>query len=177
LTYLVSFARWTLLIIFATAAFSKLRSRAAWTDFIVATERFLAVQGRGAIWAVGGVLLEIGTTACLLVDRTARVGLLLAFVALTLFSVVVLRALRRGVDTSCNCFGSDGAPLSWRHVARNATLAALAGIGTGVAAAHYKVHSVLPDAAYATPVVLSIVASAIAVMWDDFAYLVTGSRN
>jgi hypothetical protein len=177
LTYLVSLARWTLLLVFAGALFGKLRNRAAWADFVVATERLLGVRRRGALWAVGGVLIEAGTVACLLVDTTARIGLLLALVALAVFSVVIVHALERGVDTSCNCFGSDGAPLSWRHVTRNATLVVLAGMGTGAAASLHEVHSVLPDVTYATSAVLSIVVSAIFVLWDDFLYLVAGSQN
>lgn len=177
LIYLVSLARWTLLLVFAAAVLSKLRSREAWADFVVATERLLGVRRAAALWAVGGVLLEAGTAACLAIDATARVGLLLALAALTVFSVVVLYALERGIDASCNCFGSNGAPLSWRHVTRNAALAALAGMGTGAAASVHEIHSILPDTAYATAAMLSIVASAIFVMWDDFSYLVAGSRN
>lgn len=51
-----------------------------------------------------------------------------ALVMMAVFSTVLVRLLRRGVDAPCGCIGSprDSAPLSRRSLLRNAGLAALA---------------------------------------------------
>jgi Methylamine utilisation protein MauE len=177
LTYLALFARWSLAVVFIAAVTGKLRRRTAWASFVAATRTLLGVSRGGALWASTAVLLEASTAACLLVSQTAFAGFVLAAVILTAFLVVIVHALMRGVSTSCNCFGSDGARLSWSHVVRNAALAGLAALGLATAALLHRVPFVLRGSAYPTVVVSSILVSAIFVMWDDFSFLVVGERH
>jgi hypothetical protein len=177
LSYLALFARWSLAVVFVAAVTGKLRRRAAWASFVAATETLLGLGRGGTQWASVAVLLEASTAVCLLVSPTAFAGFVLAVAVLTVFLVVVVHALMRGVSTSCNCFGSDGARLSWSHVVRNAALVGLAALGLATAAPLHGLPFILRGSAYPTLVVSSILVSAIFVMWDDFSYLVVGERH
>jgi hypothetical protein len=61
-----------------------------------------------------------------------QVGAALALAALSAFTFVVVRALGRGVETGCGCFGSrHRAPVNPSDVVRNGLLAAFAVLATG----------------------------------------------
>lgn len=45
-------------------------------------------------------------------------------------------AIARGTKAACNCFGTHGAPLGWRHVARDTALLAVAIVGAVASDAH-----------------------------------------
>lgn len=172
LTYIVFFARTTLLIVFAAAVFGKTHSRAAWAAFVAATGTLLGLK-TGSAWAIGAVLFESLTLTCLAFNNTAYLGLVLAVGALTSFFFVVLIGVIRRVKTSCNCFGSNRTALGWTHVVRNAALLCVAASGW-TAATRSKVPSMFVGSSYATPVVLSLVVAAVFVMWDDMIYLTLG---
>ena len=58
-----------------------------------------------------------------------RLGGCVALVLLAAFSIVLVRAMSRGVEAPCACFGQPGAPpLSAVDLVRNGFLAALAGL-------------------------------------------------
>ena len=76
-------------------------------------------------FAIGVPVLELALVVLLTVVPAA--GATVALVALAGFSAVLARALRAGVTTGCNCFGSvRAAPISRADLVRNAALAALA---------------------------------------------------
>jgi hypothetical protein len=173
LTYVVCFCRFTLLSVFAAAVVGKTHSKMAWSTFVAATGRLLDVRRTRGIWAVATVLLEGTTVCCLALNRTTYAGLILSLIGFSIFLVVVLRGVARGVQTDCNCFGANGVNLGSAHVLRNAMLVGIAAIGAGVATAA-DVPSTLADPAYATPIVLGLIFAALFVMWDDMVYLIAG---
>jgi hypothetical protein len=69
--------------------------------------------------------------AVLLVVRP-QIGGALALAMLAAFTLAIVGALRRGVETGCGCFGSRrDAPVNPSDVVRNALLAAFAVLATG----------------------------------------------
>jgi len=72
-------------------------------------------------------LAELALAAALVV--VPRLGALAALVLLVAFTIILLRALARGVQVGCACFGSARAePVSSVEVLRNVFMAAAAGI-------------------------------------------------
>ena len=71
-------------------------------------------------------VVELGLAVALLAVPVA--GALGTLVLLALFSAVLARAVLRGVDTGCGCFGagSYARRVSWRDLLRNAVLAGVA---------------------------------------------------
>lgn len=173
MTYVVCFSRCALLVVFGAAVVGKVHSRLAWSAFVAATGRLLDVRRTRGMWAAAVVLFEGSTVGCLALDSTAYAGLILSLVGLSIFLLVVVRGVCRGVQTDCNCFGANGTNLGWAHVWRNAVLVGIAAIGVGVATAAGE-PSGFVGAAYATPIVVALISAALLVMWDDMTYLVAG---
>lgn len=176
MTYIVFFARGTLLVVFIAAVVGKLHSRAAWTSFVAATGVLLGTNRIQYVWALLAGVAEFCVAVCLLFNRTAYIGLLLSCAVLVVFLAVIVAGVTRGLTTACNCFGSDGSTIGWEHVWRNLLLVGVAAVGAG-AAATSRVPSVFAGARYATPVVLSVTVAALLVMWDDVTYLVVGPKS
>lgn len=60
-----------------------------------------------------------------------RFGGLCASALLLVFSGVLVRALRQGLDVGCACFGGSASrPVSWREVVRNVGLLVVAGVAS-----------------------------------------------
>ena len=109
-----------LAFVFALAGMAKLTRR---------HETAVAFAGLGLpapdAFAIAVPVLELVLVVLLTVVPVA--GAAVALVALVAFSVVLARALRAGVTTGCNCFGSARAtPISRADLVRNGALAALA---------------------------------------------------
>ena len=121
---LVLAARLILAAVFAAAAATKLADRAG--------TRAAVVAFGGPTWAAGPVALvlplaELVAAALLLPARTAAVGAAVCLILLAVFSVAIGYNLARGRAPECHCFGQlHSAPASWRTLARNCVLAALA---------------------------------------------------
>jgi hypothetical protein len=82
------------------------------------------------VLAVGVPLAELATAALLL--WRPEVGGAVGIALLAVFTAVIVRALARGADTGCGCFGARSpSPLGPADVVRNALLAAFAVIATG----------------------------------------------
>ncbi len=120
----VLLARIVLAAIFLVAALGKLRDGAGTRQ---------AMRDFGAPAALAGTLalvlpaLELTAAALLLIDATAVAGAVVSLVLLAVFSIAVARVLARGEAPDCHCFGQiSSQPASWRTLARNAVLAALA---------------------------------------------------
>lgn len=176
MTYLIFFTRLSLLVVFASALVGKTHNRSAWASFVAATKSLLGVRRAAEGWSAAVVLIEAGTVGCLLLNETAYAGLVFALLGLTAFLAVVLNGVRRGVETSCNCFGSDGTTLGWPHIWRNVLLVGVAALGVA-AASNSRIPSMFPTATYATPMVLGLIAAALFVVWDDVTYLVVGQAR
>lgn len=74
---------------------------------------------------VPGIEIALGALLCVQLDRP--VPALMAVAMLVVFSGLLSLRLAQGRRPPCACFGSWSAePLSWRHLARNAALIALA---------------------------------------------------
>jgi len=81
--------------------------------------------GRPEVLARGVPVVELGLAVALLAAPTAGGGA--ALVLLGGFSAVLARALHRGVEVRCACFGrAGGPPLSWIELVRNGLLGVLA---------------------------------------------------
>lgn len=71
--------------------------------------------------------LEIGVGALLCAQIARPVVASIAALMLVAFTALLVARLARGQRPPCACFGSWSAkPLSWKHLARNAVLLALA---------------------------------------------------
>jgi uncharacterized membrane protein YphA (DoxX/SURF4 family) len=115
-----------LAVVFATAGVGKLLDRAG-------SRRALAAFGvpHGAVDVASWVLplAELATAGALVFHPTARWGATAALVLLMLFIFGIARALSRGEAPDCHCFGQlHSAPAGRGTLARNAVLAALAGV-------------------------------------------------
>ncbi len=70
---------------------------------------------------------ELALGAVLITQLARRPAALAAVVTLAVFSALIARRLSEGAHPPCACFGRwSSQPLSWRHLARNAVLLALA---------------------------------------------------
>ena len=118
-----------LAVLFAYAGIAKLLHPAETAASFAALE----LPASGALARVVP-LVEIGLAA-LLVTAPA-IGGSTGAVLLVAFTVVLLRAIARGVAAPCSCFGSSRRePVSSVEVVRNAMLAALAVIATAASGA------------------------------------------
>lgn len=128
--YVVLSCRYLLGGVFLVALVGKLRSRAAYSEFVAATGALLGVGDRTARWAaLSTVVAEVVIVCALIAEPVARVGLGLAALLLGCFSVALMRALRRGSTTSCRCFGASTTPIRIEHALRSAALGILACCG------------------------------------------------
>lgn len=124
-------------LVFAVSSASKLRGRMAFVEFVRTTRvlatatvpRYEMSRGGARRTAVVVVSGETAVPVSLVVPGTAEIGLGIAILLLTAFGVGIAAAMRRGLRTSCRCFGSSTAPLGRRHLVRNALLAAAAATG------------------------------------------------
>jgi peroxiredoxin len=117
-------ARIVLAVVFAVSGVGKLADREgtaqAMADFAVPA--WIARPG-----ALGLPLTELLVAASLLPATTAAVAGWLSLGLLIVFSAVLAISLARGRRPACHCFGQiQTAPVSWRTLARNAPLAAVA---------------------------------------------------
>ena len=126
--YVLLTAQLLLVLVFAWSALSKSTpgsfrafhtSLAAFVPFGPATRKRLSAVVVGA---------ELIVAPLIAVPATKVLGLLVAASILAVFTIVMVRALRRGVHSPCNCFGSSGDVIAFPHVARNLFL-----LGTAVA--------------------------------------------
>ncbi|MFI0453956.1 MauE/DoxX family redox-associated membrane protein [Actinomadura sp. 6N118] len=149
----------------------------AFRDFVRATRTLLAAVvprkvSRKAAQPVSVTVLaaEVAVPVALVPAATMRLGLGLAAILLLAFGLFIAAALKRGVRTSCRCFGaSSAAPLRKHHLVRNALLvaAALAGMaGSGDLGSAHSGGLVLAGG-------VGLVAAVLVARMDDLIYLVT----
>jgi hypothetical protein len=106
-----------LAVVFAWSSLAKLVTQPDMTELGLPASTTTAVS-----------LLEVVLAVALLVSSAN--GGLAALVVLAGFTTFLLRRLNRG--QSCACFGTSAAPVTWRTIARNLVLLALAAVAAFV---------------------------------------------
>jgi hypothetical protein len=119
--------------VLAASAVGKLRDPAAFRGAVRAF-RLVPVRAAGPCRARRAARRDRDRGAA---DRPGhpRGGFAAAAAVLAVFAAAVVRVLRRGVPTSCACFGRSAHPVAPRHVVRNLVLIALCAVGAAGAAA------------------------------------------
>jgi hypothetical protein len=165
-------------LVFAMSSASKLRGRTAFDEF-VGTTRVLAVamipgyqvsRDEARLVGVAVVSGETAVPVLMVLPGTAGIGLGIAMFLLTVFGVGIAAAMRRGLRTTCRCFGSSSTPLGTRHLVRNALLVAVA--ATGLAFGPDQLTQADP-AGSAVAGAAALVLAALVVRLDDLIDLFT----
>ena len=152
-------ARCALAAVFCVAAISKLADR---DRFRVALDAFGAPAHLTAPLSLAIPVLELAIAVLLLPAGTAQGAAIAAMALLTVFSVVIGRALREGVEADCACFGATSSSVSIATQARNAGLivlaapVALAGPGDSLGATDVSASALLALAALLAVVALGV---------------------
>lgn len=105
---------------FVVAGGSKLAARESWP---------VQARGLGAPqWTIPLVpWVELGIGALLIVQFLVVPMAVAAALLLVVFTVMIVRKIAAGEHPPCACFGAwSSKPIGWGHIARNATLLALA---------------------------------------------------
>ncbi|MEU6407360.1 MauE/DoxX family redox-associated membrane protein [Microbispora sp. NPDC046933] len=127
MAYLYAFCRLLTGIVFLMSAVSKLRGRAAYEEFTVATRALARLPARPVAALV--VAAEVAVAPLLAWGPTVLAGFCIALGLLVAFTVAIVVALRRGRRVPCRCFGASAVPVGPGHLARNAVLVVAAGAG------------------------------------------------
>ena len=158
-----------LAVVFAIAAFGKVRSASALAAFRDGLAQFGVAPSRIRRSVAGAVIAaEVGVVV--LLGVAPRAGFLLAIALLVVFSAGIANALRRGVAVACRCFGSSASPIGPEHLVRNALLVAVGVLG---AAGRAPSHPALE----AVTAVLGALAGVLVTRWDDLVYIARGPRR
>lgn len=145
MTTLVALVRLALAVVFVVSAVAKFRDREGSSQAVAAfgvPTALVSLVSRG---------LPIAELACaillLLPDPWATVGAASSLTLLVAFTAAIVWNLAQGKHPECHCFGAisgdDG--ISWKSVARNGVLAALAGLSLVGAGDLRSVPTVLAD--------------------------------
>lgn len=109
-----------LALTFGVAGISKLLRRTE----VIASFRALRLPAASSL---AGAIPAFEITLSVLLVIAPAIGAVLAIAMLAVFSLVIVSALRRGVEVDCGCFGAIlRKPLSRADLARNALLSVLA---------------------------------------------------
>jgi Methylamine utilisation protein MauE len=117
----LAFCRWAIGLAFALSAIGKATSMTSFRSTI--GELKLLPPRLAGPAAIASVAAEALTAVVVAVGGVlATAGFALALALLSVFSVVLVVALRRKTEVSCNCFGPGERPISRYDLARNALL-------------------------------------------------------
>jgi hypothetical protein len=171
--FVVLSVRALLLVTFATAAGSKMRSRDALRTFSAGLLRMGIVPADLAKpLALLVALSETSTSVLLAITRTTTWGFAGAGLLLLLFTAATARAVRSGVQVPCMCFGMGEVVIAPRHLVRNMVLLFLALIGFAsdvvISNRHLATGSAILSVAVGALVALMFVR------WDDLTLLFLG---
>jgi hypothetical protein len=150
-------ARCFLALVFALAAAGKLTSRGEVRE---ALGEFGLPRRLTAAGAFVLPLAELAVTVLLIPRATARAAAFAALGLLMVFCIAIGRALARGEQPNCNCFGQiRSTPVGRATLARNVALAGVAGVvaaaGPGAGLDNTRIALTLGLLAVATAAVLS----------------------
>lgn len=157
--------RTALAAVFAIAAASKLRSRAAFDDFV---DTLPELGPSRLVPVAGAALVALELAAPVLLLAHPRAGLVLVMALLGGFTAVMVVTLRAGGSMTCRCFGASEQPIGGGHVVRNALLIAAAAIAAGLgggATSHPG------GAEVGVAMALGAIAGVLATRWDDLAFV------
>lgn len=113
-----------LIVVFASASFSKLRAR---TNLLELARSLTAMGVLARPYAAAALAFaEAGVAVALVVPGFQLAGLWGAAALLTVLTAGTGWMLAHGVVSVCRCFGRSEAPMSARHLMRNAVLLSLA---------------------------------------------------
>jgi hypothetical protein len=162
LPYLLTFCRLVIGLTFALSFVSKMRDVGQFTETI---RKFDLLPRR---WAGPAALLFLGGEAAvvallILGGRLLPLAFGLATLLLVLFTLALLSALRRGLETSCHCFGASEKPLTYYDVGRNAGFILLAATGLGMAGAT----NAMPSLAFIEHLFIFIIAAVFVLLWTN----------
>jgi hypothetical protein len=115
--YFALCGRVLLATVFLVSASTKLRSAAAFAAFRRSTRRMAILPER-----------LVRPAAVLVVGCEAAIVLLLATPTLGGLAVAIGSTVRRGIDTTCQCFGHSAMPLGIAHIVRNVVLVVVAAV-------------------------------------------------
>jgi hypothetical protein len=172
MTFLIV-VRALLIVVFAVAAVSKLRSGDEFRDFVSSLKGMDYVRSASLPLAVLIVSFELLSVACLAIRQAVRVGFVFSTVTLLILTVGVAAAVRSGRQVECRCFGADGGILARRHLARNSFLliASLVGLAGTLAAPHHEMLLRRDGlAAAASGALFGVLLT----RWDDLTFLLFG---
>lgn len=127
----------TIMLVFSVSAIGKVRRRAAFDEFARTTRTMLSAAvpkwsvRRAGLRRIAGAVVaaELAIPVLVGVPPSTRWGHGLCIVLLAVFSIGMIAVIRRGVTTSCSCFGTASGPLGVPHLVRNALLAGAAATG------------------------------------------------
>ncbi|WUW24423.1 hypothetical protein OG521_28145 [Streptomyces sp. NBC_01463] len=172
-------ARLVLAMVFALSAAAKVRSPRAYGEF---REAAVALGGplasRVIAFGPSSPLLtavpaaEGALAVLLLAPATAATALMGALALLLVFSLVLARAVRRGTQVACHCFGSSRAPVRGAQLLRNGVLVVVACLGLAGTYADGVVRH--PAPALLVALVAAAALSWVVVLWDDLTELLAG---
>ncbi|MFJ7630082.1 MauE/DoxX family redox-associated membrane protein [Streptomyces sp. NPDC097595] len=171
-------ARLVLALVFALSAAAKVRSPRAYGEFREAAvalggplvSRVITYGPSSLLAAVPAA--EAALAVLLIAPATAAAALLGALALLLLFSLVLARAVRRGAQVACHCFGSSRAPVRGAQLLRNGLLMAMGCLGLAGAYADGAVRHPVPVLLVA--LVAAAALSWVVVLWDDLTELLAG---
>jgi uncharacterized membrane protein YphA (DoxX/SURF4 family) len=174
LVYFAMGARCLIALVFLASVVGKVRSRASFGDF-ESSVRVLAAWPTGPVRLLAAVVVtvEVAVPILLAVPGAGTAALVVAAVALVVFTAVIMRALRRGTTATCNCFGPAATPLSRRHVVRNVLLLAVVATAALVPPASGPVH----PGGFAVAALVAVVVAALVVRFDDVADILFPARR
>ena len=164
LPYLLTFCRLVIGLTFALSFVGKMRDVG---QFAATIGRFDLLPRR---WSKAAALLFLGGEAAVVILIIAGSPLLplafgLAILLLLIFSLALLSALRRGIETPCNCFGAGNKPLTYYDMGRNAGFILLAAAGLGMAGATGAV----PTLAFIEHLFIFIIAAVFVLLWTNLS--------
>jgi hypothetical protein len=107
-------------------------------------------------------------------DRLLPVAFALAGLLLLLFTLALLSALRRGIKTSCNCFGASEKPLTYYDIWRNVGFIGCSVLGWWLAA---QVLVTTQPSNWAELALLSFGAALFVIVWTQLNEVVTLLAN
>lgn len=129
--YIALAGRVLIATVFLVSASTKLRSAAAFGAFRRSTRR-MAILPEPLVRPVAVLVVASEVAIVLLVATptpvTGWLGLGLAAALLAGLAAAIGSTVRRGIRTTCQCFGHSGTPLGIVHIVRNVALVAVAGV-------------------------------------------------
>jgi uncharacterized membrane protein YphA (DoxX/SURF4 family) len=164
LPYALTFGRIVIGLTFVISFVGKARDVGQFAETI---DRFELLPWR---WAKTAAWLFLGGEAAvvaliILGGRFLPFAFALAGLLLAVFSLALLSALRRGIETSCNCFGASDKPLTYYDVGRNTGFILLAATGLGMSGAT----SAMPALVFIELLFIFIVAAVFVLLWSNLS--------